>query len=57
MKLELSDDDARLLHEVLDTVVSDLSPEIADTDNPQFRRGLEQRRDRLKAILDSLPAG
>jgi hypothetical protein len=57
MKLELSDDDARLLHEVLDTVVSDLSPEIADTDNPQFRRSLEQRRDRLKAILDSLPAG
>jgi nitrogen fixation/metabolism regulation signal transduction histidine kinase len=57
MKLELSDDDARLLHEVLNSVVSDLSPEIADTDNPQFRRSLEQRRDRLKAILESLPAG
>jgi hypothetical protein len=51
---DLNDDEARLLREVLESVVADLSPEIADTDNASFRRELNARRDRLRAILAKL---
>src|SRR5437016_2839146 len=54
MQLDLSDDDAELLRDVLDSVVRDLSPEIADTDNPYYRRELKERRDRLRGVLDVL---
>lgn len=54
MHLELSDDDAQLLREVLDSVVRDLSPEIADTDNARYRRGLVDRRHHIAAILDAV---
>jgi hypothetical protein len=54
MQVELSDDEVELLREVLDTTVADLSPEIADTDNPFYRRGLVGRRDHIRAILDKL---
>lgn len=61
MQLELSDHDAQLLREVLDLVVSDLSPEIADTDNARYRRALIDRRGHIAAILDAvggpLPSG
>lgn len=61
MQLELSDHDAQLLREVLDLVVRDLSPEIANTDNAQYRRALIDRRGHIAAILDAvggpLPAG
>jgi hypothetical protein len=51
MNIELSDEEAQLLREILDSVVSDLSPEIADTDNPDYRRSLIDRRTHLRAIL------
>jgi len=54
MRLELDDSDVQLLREVLHSVVRDLSPEIADTDNPSYRRELKDRRDRLRAVLDLL---
>ena len=54
MQLDLSNGNAELLREVLDSVVRDLSPEIADTDNPAYRRELKERRDRLRAMLDVL---
>ncbi len=54
MQFEFSDDDVRLLRELLDATVLDLSPEIADTDNPTYRRSLVDRRDQLRAILDTL---
>ena len=54
MQLELTDDDAELLQEVLDSVVRDLRSEIADTDNRDYRRGLIARRDRLRALLDQV---
>ena len=53
-QLELDDDDIQLLREVLTAEVSDLSPEIADTDNPAYRRTLIARRDRLRSILSAL---
>jgi hypothetical protein len=54
MRLELDESDVQLLREVLHSVVRDLSPEIADTDNPNYRRDLKNRRDRLRAVLDLL---
>ena len=54
MRLELDDGDLQILREVLHSVVQDLSPEIADTDNPTYRRDLKARRDRLRAVLDLL---
>jgi hypothetical protein len=54
MKLEFSSDDVELLREVLGAAVRDMSPEIADTDNPSYRRDLVDRRDQLRAILDRL---
>lgn len=54
MQFDLSDDDAELLREVLDSVVSNLSPEIVRTDNPGYRRMLKARRDRLRGMLDLL---
>jgi hypothetical protein len=54
MRLELDDGDLEILREVLHSVVQDLSSEIADTDNPTYRRDLKSRRDRLRAVLDRL---
>jgi hypothetical protein len=54
MPIDLNDEEADLLRDVLESVVSDLSPEIADTDNPFYRRELIGRRDRLRAILDKV---
>jgi hypothetical protein len=54
MQLDLSDDDAELLREVLDSVVSNLSPEIVHTDNPGYRHMLKARRDRLRGMLNLL---
>lgn len=54
MRLELDDGDLQILREVLHSVVQDLSPEIADTDNPVYRRDLKNRRDRLRAMLERL---
>ena len=54
MQLELDDGDLQILREVLHSVVQDLSPEIADTDNPTYRRDLKSRRDRLRAVLERL---
>jgi hypothetical protein len=54
VQLELTDDDVQLRREVLTAEVSDLSPEIADTDNPSYRRELRARRDRLRALLQAM---
>jgi hypothetical protein len=51
MLVEFSDDQAEELQTTLDVVISDMSSEIADTDNPFYRRGLKDRRDRLRAIV------
>jgi hypothetical protein len=54
MRLDVNDEDVQVLREVLTSVVSDLSPEIADTDNFEYRNALKGRRDRLRAILENL---
>jgi hypothetical protein len=57
VELSLDEQDAQLLREVLQTVISDLSPEIADTDNPSYRRQLQSRRDALRTLLAKLAPG
>ena len=52
MTLQLDDEEQGLLSEVLASVVSDLSSEIADTDNMGYRRALKHRRDTLAAVLE-----
>ncbi|HEU5003273.1 MAG TPA: hypothetical protein VFW71_10920 [Actinomycetota bacterium] len=56
MTLELSESQAQLLGDVLESEISNLSPEIADTDNPIYRRELKERREHLRAVLAKLQA-
>lgn len=50
MQVELSDDERDALQSALDSALSDLSSEIADTDNVLYRRQLDQHRETLRAI-------
>ena len=54
VSLDLDGADETILRDVLASAIGDLSPEIADTDNPEYRRMLKQRRDRLVALLDRM---
>lgn len=54
MEISLSDDEVIELRALLDQALRDLSSEIADTDNAQFRRSLRARRERLEAIYQDL---
>lgn len=56
MKIELSTSQVEELDLVLSQVVSDMSSEIADTDNPIYRETLLTRRDILKEIRSLLVA-
>jgi hypothetical protein len=56
LTLELNAEQVALLVDVLDSTIRDLSPEIADTDNPSFRRQLIERREQLRAIRSLLEA-
>ncbi len=54
MQLTISDDQAVLLREVLDSAFRDLRAEIADTDNSRFKAQLREREEQLRAILEHL---
>lgn len=54
MQLTLSDQEAHLLHQVLQSYLKELRGEIVDTDNPQYRRELREERDTLATIADRL---
>lgn len=54
MQLTLDDEQAAELRTLVATALSDLSHEIADTDNPSFRSDLRKRRELLQSVLDSL---
>lgn len=56
MELHLTDHEAHLLHQVLESYLKDLRGEIVDTDNAAFRRELRGERDALVAILERLDA-
>jgi hypothetical protein len=54
MELELTNEQALELQLLLDGALGELSHEIADTDNPQFRQRLRDRRVALQAIAHEL---
>ena len=56
MQLALDDNEVRELRGLLASALSELTSEIADTDNAQFSRDLQARRDVLRAIEGKLAA-
>jgi hypothetical protein len=54
MQLFLDGDQVGELRDLLQGAVADLSHEIADTDNWEYRKRLRQRRDRLEAVRRQL---
>jgi hypothetical protein len=54
MTLELDDEQAALLREVLDHALRDLRYEIADTDNSRYRDALKEREAALRDLLSPL---
>jgi hypothetical protein len=52
MQLDLSDDDAELLRDVLDSALDRLTTEIGHTDNRVYRQNLKDRRDRLRGLIN-----
>jgi len=54
MELELTNEEVVALREALDDVLGDLSSEIADTDNPNYRAGLSRHRDVIRQVRERL---
>jgi hypothetical protein len=56
MNIAFDDQELVLLGDVVEAALRDLHSEIADTDNPAYKRGLKARRAELRAVLDRLRA-
>ncbi len=56
MTLSLTREEAEMLREILDSYLSDLRMEIADTENIRFREELKRRESFLQGILEHLTA-
>ncbi len=54
MTLDLSESQTEELRSCLEGVIRDMSGEIADTDNPGYRRQLMARREVLRSIHSQL---
>jgi hypothetical protein len=54
MLIDLDESQCAELQRVLEQSLGDLSSEIADTDNPQYREGLRERRRVLESVLYQL---
>ncbi len=54
MRLELDDNEANELRQLLSGALSELSSEIADTDNAQYAREIRSRRETLEGIQHRL---
>jgi hypothetical protein len=54
IQLNLSNEEASTLNDVLTNYLSDLRMEIADTEQQEFRESLKQEEVLLKKILESL---
>ncbi|HXQ18361.1 MAG TPA: hypothetical protein VN781_01900 [Acidimicrobiales bacterium] len=54
MELRLGDDEVAELRRLLTDTLRDLSSEIADTDNAEFRRNLRARRQLLERVHQEL---
>ncbi len=56
-QFELDDDEARVLVDVLESKLRDLSYEISDTDTREFKDQLKSRRELLRRVLSELTGG
>ena len=54
--IDLTNDERSILIDVLESALSDLRMEIADTDQMDFREALKVRRDVLTRVLRALGA-
>ena len=54
LELKLEEPELEMLREILDGSLRDLKYEIADTDNPAYKRQLREREAPLLSILDKL---
>ena len=54
MKLDLTDFEAQVLKETLESCLGELSSEISHTDSRDFREGLKKRRHALADIATAL---
>ncbi len=54
IQLDLSDSERRMLLETLESVLSDLRMEIADTDRKDFRDMLKTRKAVLRKLIEAL---
>lgn len=55
LQIDLTHEDADVLRSVLESYLSDLRMEIANTDSMDFREMLKQRKQVLIKVLDALP--
>lgn len=54
ISLELTNEEKDLLVEVLESYISDLRMEVADTDSPFFKEQLKAKKEKLTKILNAL---
>ena len=54
MLIDLDENQCAELQQLLEQSLGELSTEIADTDNAQYREGLRQRRKVLESVLYQL---
>ena len=54
VQLNLLDDEASVLREMLESDLSDLRMEIANTDSLEFRLGLKKREGLLRKLIEQL---
>jgi hypothetical protein len=54
MDVALTNEESEALLQALSSYCSDLRMEIADTDNPEFRRGLRHEREVLEHVVEKL---
>lgn len=54
IQLQLTAEERQVLVEVLESYVSDVRMEIADTNSAEYKVGLKSKKDILNKILDTL---
>ncbi len=54
INLDLTKEESDILATILESYLSDLRMEIADTDSMNFRESLKKRKDVLKKVLETL---
>ena len=54
MQLSIQQDEAELLHRILTQYLSELKPEISNTENFEWRQGMKRDEDAVKRMISQL---